>query len=169
MEAQAREGTIPPWRARQENASSTMYFDDLPVGFAFETASRTISEAGIIDFARQWDPQYFHTDPVAAKASPYGGLIASGFQTALTALRLVIEANVWTEASMGSPGWDSLRWLRPVRPGDTLRVRAEVTTSTPSQSRPDRGRTGFQHTVLNQHGEVVMTYHATVILARRPG
>ncbi len=146
-----------------------MYFDDLPVGFAFETGTRTITEDEIVSFARQWDPQYFHTDPDAAKRSPFGGLIASGFQTALTALRLVLDANVWTEASMGSPGWDSLRWLRPVRPGDTLRVRAEVTSATPSQSRPDRGRIGFQHWVLNQHGEVVATYHATVIIARRPG
>jgi acyl dehydratase len=68
---------------------------------------------------------------------------------------------------MGSPGMDSLRWVRPVRPGDTLRVTVEVTSSTPSQSRPDRGRTGFKHTVRNQNGEVVMTYHCTVILARR--
>jgi acyl dehydratase len=69
---------------------------------------------------------------------------------------------------MGSPGMDSLRWIRPVRPGDTLRVRIEVTSSTPSQSRSDRGRTGFQHTVLNQNDEVVMTYHCVNILARRP-
>ncbi len=69
---------------------------------------------------------------------------------------------------MGSPGIDSLRWIRPVRPGDTLRVSVEVTSSTPSQSRPDRGRTGFQYTVLNQKDEVVMTYHCVSILARRP-
>ena len=144
-----------------------MYFDDLPKGYTFETGTRTLSEDDIIGFARQWDPQTFHTDPEAAKASPYGGLIASGFHTLLTAFNLTLGANVWNEASMGSPGMDSLRWIRPVRPGDTLRVRIEVTSSTPSQSRDDRGRTGFQHTVLNQNGEVVMTYHCVNILARR--
>ena len=145
-----------------------MYFDDLPKGYTFETGTRTLSEDDIIAFARQWDPQTFHTDPEAAKASPYGGLIASGFHTLLTAFNLTLGANVWNEASMGSPGMDSLRWIRPVRPGDTLRVRIKVTSSTPSQSRDDRGRTGFQHTVLNQNDEVVMTYHCVVILARRP-
>jgi acyl dehydratase len=144
-----------------------MYFDDLPKGHTFETGTRTLSEDDIIGFARQWDPQSFHTDPEAAKASPYGGLIASGFHTLLAAFNLTLGANVWNEASMGSPGMDNLRWIRPVRPGDTLRVRIEVTSSTPSQSRDDRGRTGFQHTVLNQNDEVVMTYHCVNILARR--
>ncbi len=144
-----------------------MYFDDLPKGYTFETGTRTLTEDDIIAFARQWDPQSFHTDPEAAKASPYGGLIASGFHTLLTAFNLTLGANVWNEASMGSPGMDSVRWIRPVRPGDTLRVRIEVTSSTPSQSRPDRGRTGFRHTVLNQNDEVVMTYHCVNILARR--
>jgi len=145
-----------------------MYFDDMPVGFTYETGSRTLSEADIIDFARQWDPQYFHLDPEAAKNSQYGGLIASGLHTALTALRLDIESGIWTEASMGSPGWDNMRWLKPVRPGDTLRVKCEVTSATPSHTRRDRGRVGVHHEVYNQDGQVVMTYHATVIMARRP-
>ena len=145
-----------------------MYFDDLPKGYTFETGSRTLSEDDILTFARQWDPQYFHTDPEAAEASPYGGLIASGFHTMLTAFALILDANVWNEASMGSPGMENLRWIRPVRPGDTLRVTVEVTSSTPSKSRGDRGRTGFQHKVLNQNDEVVMTYHCVNILARRP-
>jgi acyl dehydratase len=145
-----------------------MYFDDLPVGYTFETKTRTLSEDEILAFARQWDPQYFHTDPEAAKTSPYGGLIASGFHTMLTAFNLILEANIWNEASMGSPGMENLRWIRPVRPGDTLRVEAEVTSSTPSKSRGDRGRTGFQHRVLNQNDEVVMTYNCVNILARRP-
>ncbi len=144
-----------------------MYFDDLPRGHTFETGTRTLSEDDILAFARQWDPQYFHIDLEAAKASPYGGLIASGFHTMLTAFNLILEANVWNEASMGSPGMENLRWIRPVRPGDTLRVMAEVTRSTPSKSRADRGRTGFQHRVLNQNDKVVMTYHCVNILARR--
>lgn len=146
-----------------------MFFDDLPVGYAFETAERALPEAEIIAFARQWDPQSFHTDPEAAKASPYGGLIASGFHTLLTAFTLELAADVWTEASQGSPGMDAIRWLKPVRPGDRLRVRVEVTDSRPSRSRPDRGITRFAHTVLNQDGAAVMTYETMVILARRPG
>ena len=146
-----------------------MYFDDLTVGYSFETAEKTLTEEEILAFARQWDPQYFHTDPEAAKDSPYGGLIASGFHTLLTAFTLVYGAGVWNEASMGSPGMEHLRWVRPVRPGDTLRVKVEVTSSTPSARRTDRGRTGFQHTVVNQRDEVVMTYDCVVILARRPG
>lgn len=145
-----------------------MYFDDLPKGYTFETGTRTLCEDDIIGFARKWDPQDFHTDAEAAKSSPYGGLIASGFHTMLTAFALVLEADIWNEASMGSPGMENLRWIRPVRPGDTLRVEAEVTSSTPSNSRSDRGRTGFQHRVLNQNDEVVMTYHCVNILARRP-
>jgi acyl dehydratase len=146
-----------------------MFFDDLPVGYRFETASRTLSEAEIIAFAKQWDPQSFHTDPEAAKASPYGGLIASGYHTLLTAFTLELAAGVWTEASMGSPGMDALRWLKPVFPGDTLRLRVEVTEARPSRSKPDRGITRFAHTVLNQNDEAVMTYETMVILARRPG
>ena len=86
----------------------------------------------------------------------------------LTAFALILDANVWNEASMGSPGMENLRWVRPVRPGDTLRVQGKVTSSTPSKSRGDRGRTGFQHRVLNQNDEVVMTYQCVNILARRP-
>ena len=146
-----------------------MYFDDLPVGYAYETAEETVSEDEILAFARQWDRQYFHTDPERAKESPYGGLIASGFHTMLIAFNLVLDAGVWNEASMGSPGMEHVRWVRPVRPGDTLKVKVEITSSTPSASRPDRGRTGFRQTVLNQHGEAVMSYDCVVILARRPG
>jgi len=145
-----------------------MYFDDLPKGFTFETGSTPLTEDDILGFARQWDPQYFHTDLEAAAASPYGGLIASGFHTLLAAFNLSLATGIWSESSMGSPGFDSLRWIRPVRPGDTLTVKGEITSSTPSESRPDRGRTGFRHTVLNQHGEIVMTFDSVVILARRP-
>lgn len=146
-----------------------MFFDDLPVGFTYETEAKTVTEAEIIDFARQWDAQYFHTDPEAAKASPYGGLIASGFHTLLIGFNLNLAANVWNEASMGSPGMEHVRWIRPVRPGDTLRLSVEIKSSTPSQSRPDRGRTHFRHWLRNQDGEVVMEFDSVVILKRRPG
>lgn len=144
-----------------------MFFDDLPVGATFETKSMPVPLGEILDFAHKWDPQPFHIDEEAAKESPYGGIIASGFHTILVSFILTLQADVWNEASMGSPGMDELRWLKPVRPGDVLRTRAEVLASTPSSSRPDRGRTQILYEVLNQQDEVVASYKATHILRRK--
>ena len=145
-----------------------MYFDDLPVGYRFEAQEAAeVTEESILAFARQWDPQPFHTDPEAAKASAYGGLIASGLQTIGIALRQVLEMNVWADSSMGSSGLDEVRWKVPVRPGDRLRTRGEVLASTPSASRPDRGRTEILYETVNQRDEVVMSYRATQILKRK--
>ncbi|HUF57363.1 MAG TPA: MaoC family dehydratase [Thermohalobaculum sp.] len=144
-----------------------MFLDDLEPGLAFETASRTLSEEDIVAFARLYDPQPFHVDPAAAAASPYGGIIASGFHTMLTAFALTLEANVWNEASLGSPGMDDIRWLAPVRPGDTLSVRGEVLSVAPSRSRPDRGRAEIAYSVRNAQGVEVMRYRCIHILARR--
>ncbi|GMG82290.1 MaoC family dehydratase [Paralimibaculum aggregatum] len=148
--------------------AAPLYLDDLASGQRFETGERALTEAEIIAFARQWDPQYFHTDPEAARASPYDGLIASGFHTLLTAFVLSLETDVWRAASMGSPGMAEIAWLRPVRPGDRLRCVFEVLSVTPSRSRPDRGRAEIAYQVLNQAGERVMRYRATHILRRRP-
>ena len=143
-----------------------MFFDDLPVGFVFETESKELPLGAIVAFARQWDPQSFHTDEEAAEKGPYGGIIASGFHTILTAFVLTIEANIWRDASMGSPGMDKVRWLLPVRPGDKLRARSTVVESRPSSSRPDRGRTVIRTEILNQKDELVSEYTATHILRR---
>lgn len=144
-----------------------MYFDDLPVGFTHETESQTLSEDEIIDFAKKYDPQPFHIDKAAAAGSIYGGIIASGFQTLIVAFDLILESNVWREASMGSPGLDELRWKLPVRPGDSLRVKMTVTASEPSKSRPDRGRTTIFYEILNQKNEIVSSYYAMQLLKRR--
>ena len=144
-----------------------MYFDDLTEGVTFETGSSTLNRDDIVAFARRWDPQDFHLDEEAAAASPFGGLVASGFHTLLTAFVLTLEADIWKEASMGSPGMEDIRWLKPVRPGDSLRARATVTGSRASTSRPDRGRTTIFYEVVNQTGEVVMSYTAIHILRRR--
>lgn len=144
-----------------------MYFDDFPVGYTYETGSRTLPRDEVVGFAEEWDPQDFHLDDEAGRASPYGGLIASGFHTLVTAYRLTLETGVWTEASMGSPGMEHVRWLLPVWPGDTLRVKATVTASRPSASRPDRGRTTILYEVFNQKDEIVMSYSAIHILRRR--
>lgn len=143
-----------------------MYFDDLPVGYRFETGVKTLSEEEIVGFANQYDPQPFHTDQEAAAQSIYGGIIASGFQTMLISFGQVLAADIWNEASMGSPGMRDLIWKRPVYPGDRLLTRAEVVASTPSSSRPDRGRTEIRYDVFNQDDDLVMSYTATHILKR---
>lgn len=144
-----------------------MYFEDFEPGQSFLTATRTLSEAEIIAFANQWDRQTFHTDPEAARQSMYGGLIASGFHTLLTTFDLVIEADVWNESSQGSPGMDNVRWLKPVRPGDTLQVELSVVDTRPSRTRGDRGYVTWDHTTRNQDDEVVMTFRSTGISLRR--
>lgn len=143
-----------------------MFFDDLKVGVRFETEARTLSRDDIVGFAREWDPQAFHLDEEAAHASPYGGLIASGFHTLLTAFVLTLEVDAWKEASMGSPGMEDIRWLLPVRPDDSLRATGTVLESVPSKSRPDRGRTKILYEVFNQKDECVMSYTAIHILRR---
>jgi acyl dehydratase len=99
------------------------YFEDYAPGTTYECGSVSIDEASIINFAQQYDPQPFHTDPVAAATGPFGGLIASGWHTAGLVMRLLVDNYLSAEASLGAPGLDELRWPRPVRPGDTLAVR----------------------------------------------
>ena len=144
-----------------------MYFDDFTPGFQFETESASLSESEIIEFAKLYDPQPFHIDPVAAAASAYGGIIASGFQTMLLAFRLTLQAGIWNEASMGSPGMREVAWTKPVRPGDRLFVRAQVTSMRASKTKPDRGMVEFAYAVINQDGDTVMRYEATHMLKRR--
>ena len=134
-------GRLPASQRPLDNGAAAantprMFLDDLPEGYRFDTGSRTLSEADILAFAREHDPQPFHLDREAAEATHFGGLIASGFHTLLTAFALTLEADIWNEASLGSPGMDKLRWLKPVRPGDSLRVSAEVRSSTPSAHAP---------------------------------
>ena len=146
-----------------------LYFDDFAVGDRFESAGKTMSEAEILDFAFRFDPQPIHLDVEAAKRSVYGGLIASGFHTMVVGFRLFWQENVLNGCSLGSPGMDEVRWLLPVRPGDTLHTIAEVLETRPSSSKPDRGLCKVRYTIVNQREEPVMTMTAIQILARRPG
>ncbi|HKX08692.1 MAG TPA: MaoC family dehydratase [Stellaceae bacterium] len=143
------------------------YFDDFEVGERVVTPGVTLTESLIIDFALRYDPQPFHIDAEAAKASNYAGLIASGFQTFALAFRMVLETGVFRACGMGSPGCDELRWLKPVRPGDTLHSELEVIEKTPSRSKPDRGVIRIRYRVKNQRGEDVMTFLSLQLARRR--
>jgi len=144
-----------------------LYFDDFAPGQSFQSKGVTLSESQILDFALLYDPQPFHLDREAAAEGPFGGLIASGFQTLALAFRIFYQANVINACSMGSPGLDELRWLRPVRPGDTLSVTATVRETRPSKSKPDRGTLLMDYAVTNQKDEAVMTFTAIHIFARK--
>jgi acyl dehydratase len=145
-----------------------MYLDEFTVGQRFVSGGCTLSEAQILDFAFHYDPQPFHMDKEAAPEWPYGGLIASGFQTLLVAFRLFYAEGVIKQGSLGSPGMDELRWHLPVRPGDTIHTVAEVLEVRPSRSRPDRGTVIIANRVLNQRGETVMSYRCIHLQLRRP-
>ena len=149
-------------------APRTRYLEDFRVGEEVPLGSFTLTEADIIDFGQRFDPQPFHTDPLAARSSPFGGLIASGWHTASATMRLVVENFIPRETSMGSPGIDELRWTRPVRPGDTISAVYRVLEVVPSRSKDDRGQVVGQVVASNQDGEVVMTYRGRGIYRRRP-
>jgi acyl dehydratase len=143
------------------------YLDEMVVGEMSTIGAHTFTAEDIIRFARQFDPQPFHLDEEAARRSIFGGIIASGWHTASITHRLRVEGILKDTASMGSPGLDELRWLKPVRPGDALTLRMEVVAVTPSRSKPDRGALKCRMEVRNQHGEVVMTELANALFARR--
>jgi acyl dehydratase len=143
------------------------YFDDFAVGERFTTRGVTLTESGIIDFAMTYDPQPFHIDVEAARQSNYGGLIASGFHTLALGFRMVLETGIFRACSMGSPGFDELRWLRPVRPGDTLHTEIEVMETKPSSSKPDRGLARIAYRIKNQKDEEVLTFLSMHLLKRK--
>jgi len=144
------------------------YFDDYVEGDVHELGNISVDQNEVIAFATRFDPQSFHTDPQKAKASPFGGLIASGWHTCGLMMRLFVEHYLTHVASLASPGLDELRWLRPVRPGDTLSVRVTVQKATASKSKPDRGAVTSFVEVFNQAGEAVMTLRCVNMIARRP-
>lgn len=145
-----------------------LYFEDFRVGDVHQFGSRTLTREAIVAFAREYDPQPFHIDEEAARDTIYGGLIASGWQTASLCFRLAVDALIGRAASLGSPGIDELRWLRPVRPGDSISARAEVLETRPSQSKPDRGLVRMRYEAYNQRGEPVFTMTGLALLARDP-
>ena len=144
------------------------YFEDYPPGLVVTGGPVSVTEAEILEFARRYDPQPMHTDPAAAQAGQFGGLIASGWHTAALMMRLVATEFLSPESGLASPGIDEIRWLKPVRPGDSLSLRATVTEARPSGSKPDQGVLRSLVEILNQNGEVVMTLRPISIIRRRP-
>lgn len=142
-------------------------YEDYVPGQVYEFGTITVSEAEIIEFARRFDPQYFHVDPVKAADSHFGGLVASGWHTISLAMRLLVDHFLPHGASLGSPGVDEVRWPNPLRPGDTLRIRVTVLDARPSRSKPDRGIMRSRFEALNQKDELVLSMTAVSLLARR--
>jgi acyl dehydratase len=143
------------------------YFEDYVPGFEQVYGPVTVTEAEVIEFGRRFDPQDMHTDPEKAARGPFGGLIASGWHTAALLMRLYATHYLSHVAGLASPGLDRLRWHKPVRPGDELRIRVRVLTAERSRSKPDRGMVHTGIEVLNQRGEVVMSLRAMNLMRCR--
>ena len=131
------------------------YWEDLTPGWRYESGARSLTAEDIKRFGREYDPQVYHIDDEAAKSTPFGGLIASGWQTCGVAMRLMCDGYLLESACIGSPGLQELRWLKPVRPGDALRLRATVLEQMPSQTQSGRGTITFRWEVMNQREEIV--------------
>ena len=144
------------------------YWEDYQVGAKFELGSKTMTKEEIIDFATKFDPQPFHTDEAAAKKSFFGGLIASGWHTCSECMRLMVDSYLSPGTSLGSPGLDEIRWLKPVYAGDTISARIVIEDKRPSRSKPDIGSVFNRYEVHNQKGELVMTMKGIGIIRRRP-
>jgi acyl dehydratase len=143
------------------------YFEDFHVGMVFERAGPTLTEEQILEFARRYDPQPMHIDKEAAKRSIYGGLIASGWHTASLATRMMCDSYLLDSASLGSPGMREVSWPKPVRAGDTLRLRMTVLETRPSKSKPDRGSVLHRWEVFNQANDLVLRIEGIGMFRRR--
>ncbi len=145
------------------------YLEDMKVGTKASFGRYEVTREEVLEFAGKYDPQPFHLDDEAAAKTHFGRISASGWHTcAMTMAMLVENLTKNKQAGLGSPGLDELRWLKPVYPGDTLRVESEITEVTPSRSRPEMGSTKAKVTVFNQHDEPVMTLLSIGLVARRP-
>ncbi len=150
-----------------DDAERVLYLEDHVPGTVYSFGSIKAVEEDIIDFGTRYDPQVFHTDPEEARRTSFGGIVASGWHTIALAMRLLVDHRLSRVASMGSPGVDEVRWLKPVRPGDELSARITILEVRPSESKPDRGSVKVFVEVLNQAGEVVTSWKGINIIRRR--
>ena len=148
--------------------TAPLYFEDLSVGQTFGTGTLTVEPETLKAFAAEFDPQPFHLDEDAARASVFGGLVASGWHTAALTMKLLVGGELQVVGGLIGLGAEELRWPRPVRPGDVLRVQSEVLDVRPSKSQADRGLVRVRNTTLNQDGQPVMVQVVTLIVPRRP-
>jgi acyl dehydratase len=146
---------------------SERYLEDLHVGDRFHSGPYEVTEAGIINFGREFDPQVFHLDPECAQRTVFGGLVASGWHTAAITMRLLVTCVLNLAGGAVGLGADELRWPRPVRPGDVLRLELEIVEVRPSRSKPDRGTVRLRYVTRNQKNETVMTLMATALVPKR--
>jgi acyl dehydratase len=147
-----------------------IYWEDFKPGDTAPMGEKTIDRAEMIAFARLYDPQPFHIDEEAARQSTYGGLIASGWHTVALVMRMMVDSYLNAAASLGSPGVDNVRWLKPVRPGDTIRAMRTVVETRASGSRPEMGLVKSRWEVFNQSDQLVMTMEGYGMFERRdPG
>ena len=146
----------------------TKYLEDFEPGQIFRTRGMSMDESEIMDFARKYDPQPIHTDREVAAEGPFEGIIASGWHTGSLVFRLWVDLGFMEKSSLGGPGIENLRWLVPVRPGDTLYTEVEILEARPSKSKPDRGILRYLTRGINQRGETVITKDSASFLKRRP-
>lgn len=146
---------------------AVFYLDELYVGQRFVSATHTIDEAQVVAFARAYDPQPFHLDHEAARRSPFGELVASGWHTAAITMRLLVEGGAPIGGGILGAGGE-IQWVKPTRPGDTLQVFSEVVAVTPSRSRPDRGIVSVRSETRNDRGEVLQIFVSKLVVPRRP-
>jgi acyl dehydratase len=144
------------------------YLEDFAAGQTFNTGRHRVDKEQIIAFARQFDPQPFHTDEEAARQSPFGGLAASGWHTAGMTMRLMLDGEFKPAGGILGVGYDDLSWPRPVRPGDELHAISEILDVRPSKSKPDRGMIRVRTTTFNQNNEPVMVFTGNLLVPRRP-
>ncbi|WP_136717272.1 MaoC family dehydratase [Halorientalis salina] len=145
------------------------YFEDIEVGETYEHGSQSVTKEEIVEFAEEFDPQPFHVDEEAAEESAFGGLAASGWHTAAMCMRLLVEVMDEADwASQGARGIDALRWIRPVRPGDTLSVEVEVVEKRVDEDDPTIGHVDNELTGYNQDGDAVISWVGLGMIERRP-
>lgn len=145
-----------------------LFFEDFEVGQVYETGTHTLDEKEIIEFGQNYAPLPYHTDSEAAKDSSFGTLVAAGYQTAAVTFGLFARTGALSLSGMGSPGVDSLRWKRPVKVGDTLRVDAHIVEVSPSEKEGGRDGVRIRYDTRNQNDEIVMTLTSLHFVRRRP-
>lgn len=147
-----------------------MSFEDMEVGARYEIGEHTFTREEIVEFAQKFDPQPFHLDEAAAAESPFRGLVASGWHTCSVMMGMLVRKVLADSTSMGSPGIDEIRWLKPVRVGDTITMLNVIVDKRVSQSKPDRGIVSTRWEGINQHGETVITVRSNGMFGlRNPG